>query len=212
MLSIWKTTQRQHLDGWLLHFYFDFGSPTAFLANARLRQLQQKYEVKINYNPVLLGGIFKATGNSSPVMVAAKGEYMLKHDLPRYARKYGVSLKFNPHFPINTLQLMRAATALQSSENFNHFVDIIFNSIWVEGLNMGDEEVVKSTLSKNNFKTSEILANISSDSVKQMLITNTQLAVDRGLFGVPTIFINNEMFFGQDRLDFVEEILQKPLK
>ena len=195
-----------------LHFYFDFGSPTAFLANARLRQLQQKYEVKINYNPVLLGGIFKATGNSSPVMVAAKGEYMLKHDLPRYARKYGVSLKFNPHFPINTLQLMRAATALHSSENFNHFVDIIFNSIWVEGLNMGDEEVVKSTLSKNNFKTSEILANISSDSVKQMLITNTQRAVDRGLFGVPTIFINNEMFFGQDRLDFVEEILQKPLK
>ena len=167
---------------------------------------------KINYNPVLLGGIFKATGNSSPVMVAAKGEYMLKHDLPRYARKYGVSLKFNPHFPINTLQLMRAATALHSSENFNHFVDIIFNSIWVEGLNMGDEEVVKSTLSKNNFKTSEILANISSDSVKQTLITNTQLAVDRGLFGVPTIFINNEMFFGQDRLDFVEEILQKPLK
>ncbi len=195
-----------------LHFYFDFGSPTAFLANARLRQLQQKYEVKINYNPVLLGGIFKATGNSSPVMVAAKGEYMLKHDLPRYAHKYGVSLKFNPHFPINTLQLMRAATALQSSENFNHFVDIIFNSIWVEGLNMGDEEVVKSTLSKNNFKTSEILANISSDSVKQTLFTNTQLAVDRGLFGVPTIFINNEMFFGQDRLDFVEEILQKPLK
>ena len=195
-----------------LHFYFDFGSPTAFLANARLRQLQQKYEVKINYNPVLLGGIFKATGNSSPVMVAAKGEYMLKHDLPRYARKYGVSLKFNPHFPINTLQLMRAAPALQSSENFNHFVDIIFNSIWVEGLNMGDEEVVKSTLSKNNFKTSEILANISSDSVKQTLITNRQLAVDRGLFGVPTIFINNEMFFGQDRLDFVEEILQKPLE
>ena len=195
-----------------LHFYFDFGSPTAFLANARLRQLQQKYEVKINYNPVLLGGIFKATGNSSPVMVAAKGEYMLKHDLPRYARKYGVSLKFNPHFPINTLQLMRAATALHSSANFNHFGDIIFNSIWVEGLNMGDEEVVKSTLSKNNFKTSEILANISSDSVKQTLITNTQLAVDRGLFGVPTIFINNEMFFGQDRLDFVEEILQKPLK
>lgn len=107
---------------------------------------------------------------------------------------------------------MRAATALQSSANFNHFVDIIFNSIWVEGLNMGDEEVVKSTLSKNNFKTSEILANISSDSVKQTLITNTQLAVDRGLFGVPTIFINNEMFFGQDRLDFVEEILQKPLE
>ena len=195
-----------------LPFYFDFGSPTAFLANARLRELQQKYEVKINYNPVLLGGIFKATGNSSPVMVAAKGEYMLKHDLPRYARKYGLSLKFNPHFPINTLQLMRAATALQSSANFNHFVDIIFNSIWVEGLNMGYEEVVKSTLSKNNFKTSEILANISSDSVKQTLITNTQLAVDRGLFGVPTIFINNEMFFGQDRLDFVEEILQKPLK
>mgnify|MGYP006243532323 CR=1 FL=1 len=80
-----------------LDFYFDFGSPTAFLANSRLRQLQQEYDFKIHYKPVLLGGIFKATGNSSPVMVAAKGEYMLKHDLPRYAQKYSVALKFNPH-------------------------------------------------------------------------------------------------------------------
>ena len=191
-----------------LDFYFDFGSPTAFLANSRLRQLQQEYDVKIYYKPVLLGGIFKATGNSSPVMVAAKGEYMLKHDLPRYAQKYSVALKFNPHFPINTLQLMRAATGLLDKSNFDSFINTIFKAIWIDGLNMGDEMVLQKVLSDNNFNSHDIFKLASTDSVKEILIENTDSAVKRGLFGVPTIFINGEMFFGQDRLDFVEEILK----
>ena len=191
-----------------LDFYFDFGSPTAFLANSRLRQLQQEYDFKIHYKPVLLGGIFKATGNSSPVMVAAKGEYMLKHDLPRYAQKYSVALKFNPHFPINTLQLMRAATGLLDKSNFDSFINTIFKAIWIDGLNMGDEMVLQKVLSDSNFNSHDIFKLASSDSVKEILIANTDSAVKRGLFGVPTIFINGEMFFGQDRLDFVEEILK----
>ena len=191
-----------------LDFYFDFGSPTAFLANSRLRQLQQEFELKIYYKPVLLGGIFKATGNSSPVMVAAKGEYMLKHDLPRYAQKYSVALKFNPHFPINTLQLMRAATGLLDKSNFDSFINTIFKAIWIDGLNMGDEMVLQKVLSDNNFNSHDIFKLASTDSVKEILIENTDSAVKRGLFGVPTIFINGEMFFGQDRLDFVEEILK----
>ena len=191
-----------------LDFYFDFGSPTAFLANSRLRQLQQEYDFKIHYKPVLLGGIFKATGNSSPVMVAAKGEYMLKHDLPRYAQKYSVALKFNPHFPINTLQLMRAATGLLDKSNFDSFINTIFKAIWIDGLNMGDEMVLQKVLSDNNFNSHDIFKLASTDSVKEILIENTDSAVKRGLFGVPTIFINGEMFFGQDRLDFVEEILK----
>ena len=191
-----------------LDFYFDFGSPTAFLANSRLRQLQQEYDFKIHYKPVLLGGIFKATGNSSPVMVAAKGEYMLKHDLPRYAQKYSVALKFNPHFPINTLQLMRAATGLLDKSNFDSFINTIFKAIWIDGLNMGDEMVLQKVLSDSNFNSHDIFKLASTDSVKEILIANTDSAVKRGLFGVPTIFINGEMFFGQDRLDFVEEILK----
>ena len=191
-----------------LDFYFDFGSPTAFLANSRLRQLQQEYDFKIHYKPVLLGGIFKATGNSSPVMVAAKGEYMLKHDLPRYAQKYSVALKFNPHFPINTLQLMRAATGLLDKSNFDSFINTIFKAIWIDGLNMGDEMVLQKVLSDNNFNSHDIFKLASTDSVKEILIENTDSAVKQGLFGVPTIFINGEMFFGQDRLDFVEEILK----
>ena len=191
-----------------LDFYFDFGSPTAFLANSRLRQLQQEYDFKIHYKPVLLGGIFKATGNSSPVMVAAKGEYMLKHDLPRYAQKYSVALKFNPHFPINTLQLMRAATGLLDKSNFDSFTNTIFKAIWIDGLNMGDEMVLQKVLSDSNFNSLDIFKLASTDSVKEILIANTDSAVKRGLFGVPTIFINGEMFFGQDRLDFVEEILK----
>jgi len=191
-----------------LDFYFDFGSPTAFLANSRLRQLQQEYDFKIHYKPVLLGGIFKATGNSSPVMVAAKGEYMLKHDLPRYAQKYSVALKFNPHFPINTLQLMRAATGLLDKSNFDSFINTIFKAIWIDGLNMGDEMVLQKVLSDSNFNSHDIFKLASTDSVKEILIENTDSAVKRGLFGVPTIFINGEMFFGQDRLDFVEEILK----
>ena len=163
---------------------------------------------QLKITPCLLGGIFKATGNSSPVMVAAKGEYMLKHDLPRYAKKYSVALKFNPHFPINTLQLMRAATGLLDKSNFDSFINTIFKAIWIDGLNMGDEMVLQKVLSDNNFNSHDIFKLASTDSVKEILIENTDSAVKRGLFGVPTIFINGEMFFGQDRLDFVEEILK----
>ena len=143
-----------------LDFYFDFGSPTAFLANVRLQQLRSKYGITVNFYPVLLGGIFKATGNSSPATVPAKGQYMQKHDLPRFARKYGVPLNFNPHFPINTLQLMRAATAMYEDVNFEIFINCIFKSIWIDGLNMGDERVVESVLIQNKLNSTKILEQI----------------------------------------------------
>ncbi len=98
-----------------LDFYFDFGSPTAYLAHCRLQQLAEQYDLEVNYLPILLGGIFKATDNMSPVAIPAKGKYMNEHDLPRFARRYGVPLNFNPHFPINTLQAMRGATAARAA-------------------------------------------------------------------------------------------------
>ena len=129
-----------------VEFYFDFGSPTAYLAYRRLRQLAQAYGLTIEYRPMLLGGVFKATGNTSPVAIPAKGEYMLKHDLPRFARRYGVPLNFNPHFPINTLNLMRGAIAAMRLGCFDAYADAVYDAIWVGEKNMGDPDVVADTL------------------------------------------------------------------
>ena len=190
-----------------VEFYFDVGSPTAYLAHKRLQQLKQQYDCIIDYHPVLLGGLFKASGNSSPVMVPAKGRYMMVDDLPRFAKLYDVTLNNNPHFPINTLNLMRGAVALLDGEHFETYIDAVFNAIWVDSKNMADIETVSEVLSSAGLNPQAILTSTQSPDVKETLITNTGRAVERGLFGAPTMFVDGEMFFGQDRLQFVEAAL-----
>jgi 2-hydroxychromene-2-carboxylate isomerase len=192
-----------------VEFYFDVGSPTAYLAHKRLQQLKQQYDCIIDYHPVLLGGLFKASGNSSPVMVPAKGRYMMVDDLPRFAKLYDVTLNNNPHFPINTLNLMRGAVALLDGEHFETYIDAVFNAIWVDSKNMADIETVSEVLSSAGLNPQAILTSTQSPDVKETLITNTGKAVERGLFGAPTMFVDGEMFFGQDRLQFVEAALQQ---
>ncbi|MBT3798806.1 MAG: 2-hydroxychromene-2-carboxylate isomerase [Porticoccaceae bacterium] len=192
-----------------VEFYFDVGSPTAYLAHKRLQQLKQQYDCIIDYNPVLLGGLFKASGNSSPVMVPAKGRYMMVDDLPRFAKLYDVPLNNNPHFPINTLNLMRGAVALLDGEYFETYIDAVFNAIWVDSKNMANIETVSEVLSSAGLNPQAILTSTQSPDVKETLITNTGKAVERGLFGAPTMFMDGEMFFGQDRLQFVEAALQQ---
>lgn len=191
-----------------LEFYFDFGSPTAYLAHKRLQQLSQQYSLEVHYKPMLLGGVFKATGNASPVAIPAKGKYMLEHDLPRFAQRYGVPLNFNPHFPINTLHLMRAAIAAQRLDCFDAYADAVFDAVWVEQKDMGDPEVVAQTLSDKGLATDALLELSQDPEVKAALIAATDAAVARGAFGAPTLFMDGEMYFGQDRLDFVEAALQ----
>ena len=192
-----------------LEFYFDFGSPTAYLAHKRLQQLVQQYDLTVQYVPMLLGGVFKATSNMSPVAVPAKGSYMMAHDLPRFARRYNVDLNGNPHFPINTLNLMRAAIAAQRLDCFDAYVDAMYKAVWVEGKNMGDLEVVAQTLTENGLDATALMELSQDPEIKALLISNTEAAVARGTFGTPTMFMDGEMYFGQDRLDFVEEALQK---
>jgi|TARA_B110000495_G_C22977170_1_gene574099 2-hydroxychromene-2-carboxylate isomerase len=192
-----------------VEFYFDVGSPTAYLAHKRLQQLKQQYDCIIDYHPVLLGGLFKASGNSSPVMVPAKGRYMMVDDLPRFAKLYDVTLNNNPHFPINTLNLMRGAVALLDGEHFETYIDAVFNAIWVDSKNMADIETVSEVLSSAGLNPQAILTSTQSPDVKETLITDTGKAVERGLFGAPTMFVDGEMFFGQDRLQFVEAALQQ---
>jgi 2-hydroxychromene-2-carboxylate isomerase len=191
-----------------VEFYFDFGSPTAYLAYRRLRQLAQAYGLRIEYRPMLLGGVFKATGNTSPVAIPAKGQYMLQYDLPRFARRYGVTLRFNPHFPINTLNLMRGAIAAQRLGCFDTYVDAVYEATWVGEKNMGDPEVVAATLAAAGLDAEALLALSQDPQVKSELAEATEAAVARGVFGAPTLFMDGEMYFGQDRLDFIEEALR----
>jgi 2-hydroxychromene-2-carboxylate isomerase len=191
-----------------IDFYFDFGSPTAYLAFRRLQPFQSQYQFRINYRPVLLGGLFKATGNSSPVMVTAKAAYMMKQDLPRFVALYNVPFNNNSHFPINTLHLMRGAVALLEQDQFNAYIQVVFEAIWVNGENMGDAETVAKVLTGAGLDAQRIIANTQEPEVKAALINYTEAAVARGCFGAPTMFIGDDMFFGQDRMQFIEMALQ----
>ncbi|NWC90031.1 2-hydroxychromene-2-carboxylate isomerase [Pseudomonas reactans] len=191
-----------------LEFFFDLGSPATYLAYTQLPALCASTGTQLIYKPMLLGGVFKATGNASPITVPAKGRYMFD-DLARYARRYNVPLKFNPHFPINTLLLMRAVTGIQlrHPERFDDFVDCLFRALWVDGRHLGDPAVVAAVLTEQGFNPEEVLALANDETVKTALKDNTEQAVQRGVFGAPSLFVGNQLFFGQDRLDFVREAL-----
>ncbi len=192
-----------------VEFFFDFGSPASYLAWTQLPALCAATGATLEYRPMLLGGLFQATGNASPVSVPAKGRYMLD-DLGRYARRYGVPLRFNPHFPINTLTLMRGAVGLQQRDpaRFEPYVSTMFRSIWVDGANLGDASVVATVLGSAGFDAKEFAALVADPAVKDSLKLSTEEAARRGAFGAPTMFVGGQMYFGQDRLDFVREVLQ----
>jgi 2-hydroxychromene-2-carboxylate isomerase len=189
-----------------LEFLFDVGSPTTYLAHKRLPDLIARTGAEVVYVPVLLGGIFRATGNASPVMVPAKGAYM-GADMARFARKFGVPLNMNPYFPINTITMMRMAAGLVGEDLFPTLVDTLFDAMWQGRRNMGDPEVLASVLSGAGLDPAALLAIADSPEAKDRLKANTEGAVARGAFGAPTFFVEDEMFFGQDRLDFIEEAL-----
>ncbi|WP_458369369.1 2-hydroxychromene-2-carboxylate isomerase [Pseudomonas mandelii] len=192
-----------------VEFFFDLGSPATYLAYTQLPKICEQTDSQLVYKPMLLGGVFKATGNASPATIPAKGRYMFQ-DLDRYAKRYGVPLKFNPHFPINTLMLMRAVTGMQlrHPERFQAFIDCLFHALWVEGRSLDDPATVAAVLTRNGFDPNEVLALTADEDVKAALKENTEQAVQRGVFGAPCMFIGDQMFFGQDRLDFVLEALR----
>ena len=192
-----------------IEFFFDFGSPTTYLAWRQLPRIAAECGATIDWRPMLLGGVFKATGNASPVTVPAKGRWMLG-DIARWAERYGVPFAFNPHFPINTLTLMRGAVGLQlrRPEDFARYVETIFHAMWGEPRNLGEPEVLAQTLAAAGFDAG--FTDIVADpEVKAALIANTEEAVRRGVFGAPTMFVGGQMLFGQDRLEFVREALAR---
>ena len=189
-----------------VEFLFDFVSPASYLAWTQLPRIAADGGAEIIWRPILLGGVFKATGNTPPVAVQAKGRYMFQ-DLARFAKRYGVLMNINPHFPINTLQLMRGAIGYLGSEHFDRYVTAMFEGIWVHQKDLGKPEVVAEVLDAAGLSSEEFLQLIGNDEVKERLKASTEDAVRRGVFGAPSFFVGDQLYFGQDRLDFVAEAL-----
>jgi 2-hydroxychromene-2-carboxylate isomerase len=192
-------------------FLFDFGSPNAFLSHEAIPAIERRIGVRFHYVPVLLGGIFKATNNKSPAETLAgvrnKREF---HEIEtqRFLKRFNVPpYVWNPHFPVNTLNLMRAAVAAQLEGVFEQYVEAAFHHMWREPKKMDDPEVAVAALTSSGLDGAKLLARGQEPEVKAKLLENTQAAVERGAFGSPTFFVGNEMFFGKEQLREVEEMV-----
>ncbi|MCV2450450.1 2-hydroxychromene-2-carboxylate isomerase [Acinetobacter sp. SwsAc2] len=193
-----------------VEFYFDLGSPYSYLAYYRLLQIAEQQEIQIVYKPILLGGVFKATGNRSPIEIPVKGVYSIL-DMQRWAEYYQIPMQMNPHFPMNTLTLMRILTGVQllHLEKFEQVLKLLFDAMFGTPQNLNEPTVLAEVLKPSSFSVEDIMSMVQSDVVKQKLITETEQAIQRGIFGAPTFFVGDEMYWGQDRLHFVEQALNK---
>lgn len=191
-----------------VEFFFDVGSSASYLAWTQLPRIADEAGAEIVWRPMLLGGVFKATGNRSPAEVPAKSRYT-RRDFARYAERYGVTFRLNPYFPINTLLLMRGAEAYRDTPQFNPYLRAVFEAIWIKSRNLNEPEQVALTLREAGFDPAETLERAQSPEVKERLKATTEEAVERGVFGAPTFFVGDEMWFGQDRLDWVAAALRE---
>ena len=192
-------------------FMFDFGSPNAFLSHEAIPAIEKRSGAKFEYVPILLGGIFKATNNKSPAETLAgvknKREFHAI-ETERFVKRFKVEpYVWNPFFPVNTLNLMRAAVAAQLDGVFENYVEAAFHHMWREPKKMDDPEVAAKALSASGLDGAKLLARAQDAGVKAKLIENTQSAVERGAFGSPTFFVGNQMFFGKEQLREVEELV-----
>jgi 2-hydroxychromene-2-carboxylate isomerase len=195
-----------------VEYHFDFGSPNAYCVHKVIPAIEQRTGVTFTYVPILLGGIFKLTNNQAP-MVQFKGiknklEYQ-RLETVRFMKKHGLSqFKRNPHFPVNTVQIMRGAVAAEVDGGFAKYVDAIFHHMWEEPKKMDDPEVIRAALEQSGIDGGRVLARIQDQEVKDKLLKNTEASVARGAFGAPTLFVGDEIFFGKDSLLNVEEEIE----
>ena len=188
-------------------FCFDFGSPYSYLAYNNLNSIREAGgEVAIM--PVLLGGIFKATGNQPPATVQKKGEYMFK-DINRWSKKLDIPFKMNPYFPILTVPHMRGAVLAQRENILEKYMQVMFEAIWVKAMNLNDQEILTNIAEKSGIDPNQFAEEISSDEIKNKLRENTEFAISKGAFGVPTYYLDDEMFWGIDSVKFLLDSLKK---
>jgi 2-hydroxychromene-2-carboxylate isomerase len=190
-----------------LEYFFDYVSPFAYLADTQLPALLGRTGAEIVYRPFFLGGVMAASKNSPPITVPNKGRYMFS-DIQRWSKRYGVPANPNPHFPVNTLAVMRAAVAAVDEPRFPDFHRAMFRGVWVDGQNLADEAVLRAAIDAAGLDSGKLLERAKDPAVKETLKRNSDEAVERGAFGAPTFFVGDEMFWGNDRLEFVEDALR----
>jgi len=185
-------------------FYFDLSSPPSYIAYERLAGIVARTGATLILRPVLVGGVFKLSGNAAPVSVPAKRAYMMTVELPRLAKRYGIAIKPHAEAPFNSLGLMRGTMAADELGRLSDFVATVFRAQWAEGLNMANPAILAQALNDAGFDADALIAQSQSAATKSKLITATEAAVARGIFGVPTFFLGDEMFFGQYHLSDIE--------
>lgn len=191
-----------------VEFYYDYGSPNAYLAWTQLPGICEAYGGQLASRPVLLGGIFKAVESTTPVAIKPKGAWMFD-DIQRFAKRYDVPFNMNPHFIVDTLAVMRGAIWADAQGMIEPYNKAMFEAMWVDGRNMADPSEITAVLKSADFDPIAFAAAVQDREVKKKLIAATNAALERGLFGVPTMLVDGEMHFGQDRVDWVGEALQR---
>ena len=192
-------------------FYFDFASPNAYLSHKVVSGIEERTGAKFNYIPVLLGGIFKATNNKPPMEaffgIMNKNEYQ-SIEMQRFQERHGIDkFKMNPHFPVISLQIIRGAVGAQKDGYLDKYIDEVLKHMWEEPKKMDDPDVIKEALTESGFDADRLMEQMQDPEIKAQLISNTEEAVNRGTFGIPTFFVGEEIFFGKDTLWQVEELL-----
>ena len=193
-----------------VEFYFDLGSPYSFVGFYKIQQIAEKYQAEIVWKPMLLGGVFKATGNNSPMAVPAKAQYSMI-DLGRWSKLWNIPVQMNPHFPINTLNLMRLITAVQlyQPENLQKVLTALFDAMFGQPKNLNDMNELVAVAQSVNLSIETVQAWLVDDQVKAQLKQVTEEAIARGVFGAPTWFVGEQMYWGIDHLHFVEQELER---
>jgi 2-hydroxychromene-2-carboxylate isomerase len=194
-----------------VEFLFDFGSPNAYLSHLVIPAIEKRQGVTFDYVPVLLGGIFKLTNNRSPAESNAgirnKPEYQ-NLETERFIRRHGITrYKMNPHFPVNTLAIMRGAVAARKLGIFERYVDEVYRRMWAEPEKLDDPAILRAALLESNLPADRLFELVQTQEVKDELTAETKRAVERGTFGSPTFFVDGEIYFGKDRLRDVEEAI-----
>lgn len=193
-------------------FYFDFGSPNAYLAHRVIPDIEARTGAKFTYMPVLLGGLFKLAGNQAPMLTFAGVPNRLayeRREIERFIEKHNLTeFRMNPHFPINTLALMRGAVAAEAENLLAPYIEAMFHFMWVETRKLDDMTVLAATLAEAGLPSDMLLARAQEPSIKAQLAANTQAAFEQGAFGIPSFIVGGELYFGKDQLREIEDSLE----
>ena len=189
-------------------FFFDFASPYSYLAHKQIRNIEYQHNIEINYMPILLGGLLKLAEIKAAAFIPSKAKFMIK-DCKLFSEKFNIKFKFNSYFPIQSLNLMRGVLIARKENKINIYIDKFFDAYWKDGLNLNDQKIIDKILEDLDFNIETFKLKISEQKIKDELKKKTNDAFLKGVFGAPSFIINNKMFWGQDRLEFVLKEAQK---